>query len=125
MSVIKPALPGVYQIDLPWVNAWLLASAAGAVLIDSGTRWDRRRILEAFDTLFPDGVNLRNVLLTHGHCDHAGNAAFLCERYGASLSAHADEAPFIATCRTYIPRGIRAFSPKGICFGAGELIYPV
>src|SRR5947208_481561 len=121
----KLVLPGVVHIDLPWVNCWLLSSGRDAALIDCGTRWDRRRILESLDSFLPSGFRVLSVILTHGHCDHAGNAAFFQARDRARIVAHVEETPFIATRRTYVPRGIRAISPKGLVFASGEVFFPV
>src|SRR5688572_15772908 len=123
--MFHPVAPGVWQIAFPWTNAWLLARGAEAMLIDSGTRWDRKVLVKALEKTLPDGFHLRSVLLTHAHCDHAGNAAFLVERYGAELVCHTLEEPFLATRRTYAPRGIRALSRSGLLFLAGEVAFPV
>lgn len=123
--MLLPALPGVFLIDLPWVNAWLLAKGPDAVLIDTGTVRDRSRLLSALTEALPDSFCLHAVLLTHGHCDHAGNAAYLAEQFGARLCAHAEEVPYLATRRTYVPRGLRALSPGGLLFALGERVYPV
>ena len=117
--------PGVWQIAFPWTNAWLLARGGEAVLVDSGTRWDRKVLVRALDEACPGGFNLRAVLLTHAHCDHAGNAAFLARTYGAEILCHHREEPFIATRRTYIPRGIRGVSRSGLLFAGGEIVFPV
>ena len=118
---LHPIFPGVSHIDLPWTNAWLLHHGEEAVLIDTGTRWDRKQILAAL----PPGTRLTSILLTHGHCDHAGNAAFLAERFGAKLVAHEEERVYVETRRTYIPRGIRAIGPRGILCALGEMAFPV
>src|SRR5205807_9685567 len=90
---VRSALPGVFHIDLPWTNAWLLARDGDAMLIDSGTCRDRRALVAALEQVLPSGFHLRAVLLTHAHIDHAGNAAYLAERYEARLYAHAFESP--------------------------------
>jgi glyoxylase-like metal-dependent hydrolase (beta-lactamase superfamily II) len=118
-------LPGVIHIDLPWTNVWALHNDKDVSLIDSGTRQDRRAILHLLVTSLPAGFRVSNVLLTHGHCDHAGNAAFLCEKFGSKLFAGRREEPFIATRKTYIPPGIGGLSPKGLVFAAAEVLFPV
>lgn len=123
--MLRPTFQGIFQIDLPWTNAWLLAGNDEAVLIDTGTRWDRKAILAALDAAFPGGFRLTAILLTHAHCDHAGNAAYLAERFGAKVHCHAAERPFLATRRTYVPRGFRAFSASGVLFAGGEAVFPV
>src|SRR5258708_16793681 len=121
----RNVLTGVSLIDLPWTNVWILHEGNKAMVIDTGTRLDRRAVLDGLHRTLPRGFELTNVLLTHGHCDHAGNAAYLCQEFGAKLVAGKDEEPFIANRRTYVPRGFRALSPKGLMFALGDLVFPV
>ncbi len=121
----RAVLPGVSWIKLPWTNAWILHHGGEAVLIDTGTCRDRQRLLSALKSVLPSGFRLSSVLLTHGHCDHSGNAAYLGETFGARIHAHALEVPYIATPRTYVPPGPRRFSLSGLLFGAGEVLFPV
>src|SRR5205809_7472187 len=55
----------------------------GDVLIDTATRWARRRILRQLQ-----GRALSLVGLTHCHRDHQGLAKFLCEKFGVPLACH-------------------------------------
>ena len=43
--------------------------------------WDVRSLLDVAEA---DGYTVRGALVTHYHPDHAGNAAWLCERWGVS-----------------------------------------
>src|ERR1044071_6652614 len=106
---LREALPGISLIDLPWTNVWLLQNGTRAAVIDTGPCHDRSSVLADLSHALPEGYRLSDVILTHGHCDHAGNAAFLCEEFGARLTAGMKEEPFIATRRTYIPEGLGAF----------------
>ncbi|MDQ3814761.1 MAG: MBL fold metallo-hydrolase, partial [Armatimonadota bacterium] len=119
------AAPGVWSVVLPWTRAYILSDGVDFTLVDSGTRWDRRRLLAACAALRLVRSRCRSVLLTHGHCDHAGNAAFFAEHYGAKIHAHAEERAFLETRRTYVPRGWRALRTQGAMFACGEVFYPV
>ena len=58
------------------------------MLVDTGRESTRAGLLEA---LRPWNIEL--ILLTHGHFDHAYNAAFLARKFGAKIALHkADEA---------------------------------
>ena len=65
-------------------NVYLL----GDVLIDTGTRWARRRIVRQLGDR-----RLSLVALTHCHPDHQGSAHALCERYGVPLACHEADVP--------------------------------
>jgi len=82
---MKSLAPGVWrlkQFPAPSVNVYL----AGDVLIDAGTRWDRRRIFSEIE-----GRELSMVALTHVHPDHQGVAKDVCEARGIPLACHADD----------------------------------
>ncbi len=82
---MKELAPGVWrlkQLPGPTVNVYL----AGDVLIDAGTRWDRRRIFAELE-----GRELSMLALTHVHPDHQGVAKDVCEARGIPLACHADD----------------------------------
>jgi len=113
---IRNVFPGVTLIDLPWVNAYLLHKDRDAVLIDTGTHPDRRRVQAALSEVLPEGFRLTTVLLTHGHSDHAGNAALLADRFDAQLVAHRLEEPFVTGKKSYAPGGMRTLGPSSLLF---------
>jgi len=66
----------------------LLVDERGAVLIDTGFPGDLRRIRMAMTRAGIGPRDVRAILLTHGHIDHAGNVAALREWTGAPVYAH-------------------------------------
>ncbi len=127
MSIPAPSqvASGIWQIRLAWTQVYVLSDGTHFSLVDTGTRWDRQRLLKALAALNLKVKNCQSILLTHGHCDHAGNAAFLVEQSGATCYAHVDEAPFLETRRTYVRPGLRTFTPQGLMFAGGEVVFPV
>ncbi|MEP6754654.1 MAG: MBL fold metallo-hydrolase [Chthonomonadales bacterium] len=121
----QEVLPGVKIIGLWQENAWLLYRGDDAVLIDTGIRWDRKSLMAGLEQELGHLKKLRLILQTHAHCDHAGNTAYLRENFGCKIAIHSLEAPFLTTRKTYIPLGIGAISPRGVCFAVGEVIFPV
>jgi glyoxylase-like metal-dependent hydrolase (beta-lactamase superfamily II) len=80
----------VMRLGGPLVSAHLLVDAVGLTLIDSGL-WgvgsELRRVVKALGRRPED---LRNIILTHGHLDHAGGAAEIQEwSGGAQVWVHA------------------------------------
>lgn len=73
-------------------NCYLLAGEK-PVLVDTGAPGDLTRILATFKQhrLEPSALGL--IVLTHGHSDHAGNAAELHRRSGAPVALHVADAP--------------------------------
>jgi glyoxylase-like metal-dependent hydrolase (beta-lactamase superfamily II) len=121
---LRSVFPGVFLVDLPLDNVWLLMKGLDAVLIDTGLRWDRTRLLTALKEAFPADFHLQSILLTHAHCDHAGNAAFLADRFGAPLYTHTLEAPYLARRHTYGGAFLRHPLKKPM-FVVGEAVFPV
>ena len=92
----REVAPGVHwlRMSLPFaldhINLWMLEDGDGWLLIDSGLGNEPTRAL--WDRIFAEKIgaeprieNVRRVLVTHYHPDHAGNAAWLCKRSGAEL----------------------------------------
>lgn len=119
------AAPGVWQIVLPWTRAYVLTDGVAFSLVDTGTCRDLPLLLAAIGELGLNPEVCRSILLTHGHCDHAGNAAYFATRYGAKVYAHAAEQPFLETAQTYAPVGLRILGPSGVLFSLGEVYWPV
>jgi glyoxylase-like metal-dependent hydrolase (beta-lactamase superfamily II) len=68
------------------INAYLIRSPKGDVLVDAGTRWTAGRTVRLLH-----GRKLALVALTHVHPDHQGAAAAVCKRHGVPLACHAED----------------------------------
>ncbi len=76
------------------VNAHLIRGEAGCVLIDAGIPGSERKIGRV---LAKNGLTFRDIKLivvTHAHTDHAGSAAQVRALSGAPILAHQDDADF-------------------------------
>jgi len=78
------------------VNAYVLQSSKGAVLIDAGIPNSEKRVAAALAKLGLDYSDLNLIVVTHGHFDHAGNASTLRKLSGAPVLIHEQEAKFCA-----------------------------
>ena len=90
-GAVRAIAPGVHwlRMRLPFaldhINLWLLEDEGGWTIVDTGLADAPTRA--QWDQVFAAcGVRaVRRILVTHFHPDHAGNAGWLCERFGASL----------------------------------------
>jgi len=77
------------------VNIYLLETADGLVLIDTGFPNTAAAVLAAIKTLGYSPADLRHIVLTHAHPDHVGSAAELVHATGAQTWMHEVDAPLV------------------------------
>jgi glyoxylase-like metal-dependent hydrolase (beta-lactamase superfamily II) len=79
--------PGVRWLSMPLpfqldhINLWLLEDEGGWTIVDCGIGNAETRAL--WEKVLPREV--KRVILTHYHPDHAGNAGWLCGRFGVEM----------------------------------------
>ena len=71
------AFDNVYFVGVCWVSAWLIVDPAGDVLIDTLHEPHVETLLANLAAVGARPADIRYVLITHGHFDHAGGAAHL------------------------------------------------
>jgi glyoxylase-like metal-dependent hydrolase (beta-lactamase superfamily II) len=93
----KTVTPSIWSLNLGIVNCFLLRSTSGYVLIDTGLEEHGDKILDALTQAGIAASEVKYILLTHAHKDHAGSAAQLKEATGGTVIAHALDAEIIET----------------------------
>lgn len=82
----------IFPFDM--INAFLLMNSYGCILIDTGlpdTEGKIERVLKKLNLAFTD---IKLIIITHAHIDHAGNAAKLKSLSGAKIIAHHGDLPY-------------------------------
>jgi glyoxylase-like metal-dependent hydrolase (beta-lactamase superfamily II) len=80
--------PGIHWLSMPLpfqldhINLWLLQDGEGWTIVDTGI--GNRGTRDLWDKIL-ENRKINRVVVTHYHPDHAGNAAWLCERHGVEL----------------------------------------
>jgi len=82
-------------INLSGVNCYLLRTGDGFVLIDTGLAAKRAELVRQLAVAGCAPGNLRQVILTHGDVDHAGNFAYLRAMFGAQIAMHCGDAGMV------------------------------
>jgi glyoxylase-like metal-dependent hydrolase (beta-lactamase superfamily II) len=81
--------PGVHWLSMPLpfqldhINLWLLQDEGGWTVVDTGIGDEKTRSL--WEKIFSSFKDVKRVILTHYHPDHAGNAAWICKRFGVQM----------------------------------------
>lgn len=84
---------GVYRVGLGGVNAFLIETGdGGLVLVDTGTRADARALGLAIRALRHGPGDVRGIVVTHLHGDHTGGLATVKEKTGAEVWMHPTDA---------------------------------
>jgi hydroxyacylglutathione hydrolase len=111
-TICKPVQ--IIPVKLSMVNTYIVKQD-GAILIDTGIPGSETAILDAMGKAGIAGRDLRLIIVTHGHGDHAGSAARLREVTGAKVAVHEKDAEMLRTgthrAGLYRP-GLSAGSPK-------------
>ncbi len=94
MDVIE-VVPGLHLLRLGIANAYLWHDEDGATLVDTGPPGSGPVVTAVLRSLGLRREDVRRVVLTHFHDDHAGSAAAVRAWSGAEVVAHAAEAPIV------------------------------
>jgi hydroxyacylglutathione hydrolase len=89
------------------VNAHLIRGAGGCVLVDAGIPGSEPKIEKVLTRHGLSFKDIKLIVVTHAHVDHAGSAYSLRELSRAPIVAHADDAKHFSreTPMTYCPTG--------------------
>ena len=85
----------IYQIKLGMVNAFLIEDNNGLTLIDTGYKNSTDKIFDAIKKGGKNPKDIKQVILTHSHPDHAGSAAEIKKRLNIPVMAHEEDAKII------------------------------
>jgi len=97
---VREIQPGLHQIRLPGVNAFLLDSESdGLTLVDTGVTGSAAMISDAVRSLGRDLADVRQILITHCHPDHSGGLADLKKLTSARVYMHRRDALLVASGR--------------------------
>jgi hydroxyacylglutathione hydrolase len=92
-------MPPIKIIRIPilpfgMVNAHLIISEAGSILVDAGLPDSEHKIERVLARYGLTLHSIKLIIVTHAHVDHAGSAARLRELSGAPILAHRGDADF-------------------------------
>lgn len=92
---MKQITNSLYQLSLGAVNVFVIEDTAGLTLIDTGLKGSTGKIFSALEKAGKSPRDIRRIILTHAHGDHAGSAAEIKKRLNIPVFAHFDAARLI------------------------------
>jgi glyoxylase-like metal-dependent hydrolase (beta-lactamase superfamily II) len=91
--------PRVYRMPTApndWINTFCFVEDDGSVtLVDTGLKGAPSKLVAALATLDKTPADVRRIVLTHAHPDHAGGAAKMRTTTGAALAVHDSDAGYL------------------------------
>ncbi|MCI0544596.1 MAG: MBL fold metallo-hydrolase [Actinobacteria bacterium] len=81
----------------PWVNAYVIESGEGFLMIDCGTDWEpgREALMRGFAELGLDPAAVHTLVVSHLHPDHVGMASRLVREWGWRFVMHSSAARLV------------------------------
>lgn len=89
---MKQVTEHLYQISLGAVNVFVIEENESLTLIDCGYENSADKIFKAIKKAGKDPQNIKQLILTHTHPDHAGSAAEIKRRLNIPVLAHFEDA---------------------------------
>ncbi|WP_426445932.1 MBL fold metallo-hydrolase [Paenibacillus sp. S-38] len=79
-------------LPMHMVNAYLLVGPDGCILLDAGLPGSENKVARALAKERRTWKDIKLIVITHAHVDHAGSAAVIRELSQAPIAAHAGDA---------------------------------
>lgn len=113
---VSEQAPGVFFAEGPASNWIIVSDETGFILIDSGYPCDRYLVLQSIEHVGFNPADALAMLITHGHVDHTGSAAYFSTAYGTPILCSPEELAHVQGREkhqvTFGPVLIRAWRPR-------------
>jgi len=81
----------VYEVGYGYFNVFLVSANGNNFMIDSGIAGKEQKIIKNLKRLGIEASQIKLLLVTHVHGDHAGGAAYFQKNYGVPVLIHKNE----------------------------------
>jgi len=90
----KTVIHKIAIFPLGMINSFLLVNSQGCILIDAGLPDTEGKIDDVLKKLNLNFTDIKLIIITHAHIDHAGNTAKIKSLSGAQVIAHNGDLPY-------------------------------
>jgi glyoxylase-like metal-dependent hydrolase (beta-lactamase superfamily II) len=91
-DVVREVGPGVWHARAEHVSWTLITEGDEVTLVDTGWPGDRERVVASLERIGRSPADVAAIVLTHGHPDHLGSAAWFHREHDIPVWAHESEA---------------------------------
>ncbi|MBI4218984.1 MAG: MBL fold metallo-hydrolase [Chloroflexi bacterium] len=91
MDSVTPDNPGIWQISANFGRVTVISDRHGLVLFDAGGRWSLPRIKRGLASRGRSLADVKLIVVSHWHPDHAGGVTELAAATGAPVAVHEAE----------------------------------
>ncbi|WP_028313590.1 MBL fold metallo-hydrolase [Desulfatibacillum aliphaticivorans] len=107
----------IIRLRTGFANVWLLKGKQGYLMVDAGLPGKHRILFNRLKRLNISPEEIRLIVITHVHFDHAGNLAAIVKRSGCPVIVHKAEAGDLAGGRWQVPNGTIPFTRAAVRLG--------
>ena len=100
--------PNIFQFKVG-VNRCYIIKQRGSIMVDGGSPNKIQSITNSFESFAVNPDEIRLVVLTHGHFDHAGSAKDVRNITGAQILIHEGDRHFLESAKMIWPPGVNAW----------------
>jgi len=94
VSTLSTSIHRISILPFGMMNAFLLVNSSGCILVDSGLPGTEDKVNKVLKKLNLTFTDIKVIVITHAHVDHAGNAVKLKALSGAQIIAHEGDLPY-------------------------------
>jgi hydroxyacylglutathione hydrolase len=99
----------IFSLKLGINSTYLIRGVKGIVMIDAGTPNKIRAFKRKLSKLYINPRDIKLLVLTHSHFDHAGSAKDIKELTGAKIVIHESEKDYLEESGFVMPEGVNTW----------------
>ncbi len=89
-------VPGVHQVDGVNAHSFIVIGSDGASVIDAGLFGSVKKIIKYVEKIGLKPSDIKTIVLTHPHIDHAGSLSSLKKATCAKVAIHKEDADYLS-----------------------------